>query len=283
VITDDNGTIVDTLSNLSATRLFNGLVYISSIATEVRAAGDGTAKGTTVSASNAIQGVCVNNDCHYSITADGICKQGSSSCGNDPVNQALRMQGFNLCKLNAQTAKAGTEVTGDASGLLLEWHVKNDGQGHNAPDPDYYKAFGNSACENGVAFPHDTFAGTSFYLKIGRSEGQLSAKTFPAFSGGFSSDNNNNSITSPVTGGASASGGGAALTGTGGAYSLGGGTPVNIPGTPGSTNRPVPLSSTTVANLEGVRDRRPLLLSVFGLLEVILLCNLTAMAMARRA
>ena len=171
------------------------------------------------------------------------------------------MQGFNLCKLNAQTAKAGTEVTGDASGLLLEWHVKNDGQGHNAPDPDYYKAFGNSACENGISFPHDNFAGTSFYLKIGRSEAQLSAKTFPAFSGGFSSDNTN--ITSPVAGGAPATGGGAALTGTGGAYSLGGG-------------------STTVANLEGVKDRRPLLLSVFGLLEVILLCNLTAMAMARR-
>ena len=44
----------------------------------------------------------------------------------------------------------------------------------------------------------------------------------------------------------------------------------------------LPLSSATVANLEGVKDRRPLLLSVFGLLELILLCNLTAMAMARR-
>jgi len=280
VITDDSGTAVDTLSSITATKLLNGLIYIASIATEVKAAGDGTAAGTNVAATNAIQGVCVDNDCHYSITTDGICKQGSSSCGNDPVNQALRMQGFNLCKLNAQTAKAGTEVTGDASGLLLEWHVKNDGQGHNAPDPDYYKAFGNSACENGISFPHDNFAGTSFYLKIGRSEAQLSAKTFPAFSGGFSSDNTN--ITSPVAGGAPATGGGAALTGTGGAYSLGGGTPVNIPGTGSGGTRPVPLSSTTVANLEGVKDRRPLLLSVFGLLEVILLCNLTAMAMARR-
>ncbi|TMD01287.1 MAG: hypothetical protein E6J03_11095, partial [Chloroflexi bacterium] len=109
VITDDSGTAVDTLSSITATKLLNGLIYIASIATEVKAAGDGTAAGTNVAATNAIQGVCVDNDCHYSITTDGICKQGSSSCGNDPVNQALRMQGFNLCKLNAQTAKAGTE------------------------------------------------------------------------------------------------------------------------------------------------------------------------------
>jgi hypothetical protein len=280
VVTDDNGTAVDTLANVTATRLFNGLIYIASIATEVRAFGDGTAAGTKVAATNAIQGVCVNGDCQYSITTEGICKAGSSACGNDGVNQALRKQGFNLCRLSAQTAKAGNSVVGDSSGLLLEWHVKNDGQGHQAPDPDYYKSFGNSACENGIASPHDEFAGTSVYLKIGRSEGQLTTKSFPGFSGGFSGGGSSSS-----TGTGTAATGGSALTGTGGAYSLGGGTPATFGGLPatGGTRPAVPLGTEAVgASLEGVKDRRPLLLSVFGLLEVILLCNLTAMTLARR-
>lgn len=277
VITDDNGTAVDTLSSVTATKLFNGLIYIASIATEVKASGDGTAPGTTVAATNAIQGVCVNGECGYSITTQGICKQGSSACENDGVNQSLRKQGFNLCRLSAQTAKSGSSVVGDASGLLLEWHVKNDGQGHQAPDPDYYKSFGDSACENGLASPHDTFAGTSVYLKVGRSEAQLTTKSFPGFSGGGLPDQ-----TTSTSGSAT---GGAASTGTGGAYTLGGGTPVNLGGLPstGSARQPAPLGTQAVgASLEGVKDRRPLLLSVFGLLEVILLCNLTAMALSRR-
>jgi hypothetical protein len=280
VITDDNGTAVDTLSSVSATKLFDGLVYIASVATEVKASGDGTAAGTRVAATNAVQGVCVNNDCNYSITTQGICKQGSAACANDSVNQGLRKQGFNLCKLNAQTAKAGTSVVGDASGILLEWHVKNDGQGNNAPDPDYYKSFGDSACENGLASPHDGFAGTSFYLKIGRSEAQLTTKSFPGFSGGggFSGE-------TPVTGGTGSTGGASGSLGPVG-YSGGGGTPSTFGGSSGIGNggtRPVvPLGSTTVASLSGVKDRRPLLLSVFGLLELILLCNLTAMALSRR-
>jgi hypothetical protein len=45
----------------------------------------------------------------------------------------------------------------------------------------------------------------------------------------------------------------------------------------------VPLGTPTdVARISAVGDRRPLMLSVFGLLEVILLCNLTAMALSRR-
>ena len=282
VITDDNGTAVDTLANVTGTKLFNGLVYIASIATEVKAFGDGTAAGTKVNATNAIQGVCVNNDCHYSITTEGICKSGSSSCGNDGVNKALRQQGFNLCKLNAQTAKAGNSAVGDASGLLLEWHVKNDGKGNQAPDPDYYKSFGDSACENGIATPHDTFAGTSFYLKIGRSEGQLTTKSFPGFSGGLSGGGSGSGTGSSGLPGTASSGSG--LTGTNGSYALGGGTPSfgGLPST-GQTRPQVPLGTEAVgASLEGVKDRRPLLLSVFGLLEVVLLCNLTAMTLARR-
>ncbi|HEX3604770.1 MAG TPA: hypothetical protein VH134_02520 [Candidatus Dormibacteraeota bacterium] len=278
VITDDNGTIVDTLSNLTATRLFNGLIYISSIATEVRAAGDGTAKGSTVSATNAIQGVCVNNDCNFSITAAGICKTGAVDCGNDPVNMGLRQQGFNLCKLSAQTARAGNSVVGDASGLLLEWHVKNDGKGNQAPDPEYYKSFGNSACENGIATPHEEFAGTSFYLKLGRSEAQLTTRSFPTFGGSFPSNDNSTAGAGTTATGTGTTG----STGTGGSSTLGGGTPVLGP-TTGGAHPPVPLGSVSaVASLDGVKDRRPLLLSVFGLLEVILLCNLTAMALARR-
>jgi hypothetical protein len=278
VITDDNGTAVDTLSSVSATKLFNGLVYIASIATEVKASGDGTAAGTKVAATNAVQGVCVNNDCNYSITSEGICKQGSGACANDSFNQGLRKQGFNLCKLSAQTAKAGNSVVGDASGILLEWHVKNDGKGNSAPDPEYYKSFGDSACENGLASPHDEFAGTSVYLKIGRSEAQLTTKTFPGFTGGgFSAG-------APATGGSTGTGTVAGSSGNlGGGYTLGGGTPATFGGGGGGTRPPAPLGTADVgASLQGVKDRRPLLLSVFGLLEIILLCNLTAMALSRR-
>src|SRR5207302_1329593 len=81
---------LDPLSSISATRLLNGLISIATISTEVKAVGDGTPQGTRVTATNDLQGVCVNLDCGYSITTAGICKSGSSLCGSDPVNQALR-------------------------------------------------------------------------------------------------------------------------------------------------------------------------------------------------
>lgn len=273
VLTDDAGTVVDTLSSLSATRLLNGLISIASIGTEVRASGDGTPAGSRVDATNTVQGVCVNGDCQYSITATGICKAGTTLCANDPVNQALRSQGFNICRLSSSTARAGTRVVGDAQGILLEWHVLTTRDGRNVPDPDYYRSFGDSACEPGLSTPHTGFTGNSLYVKLGRSEAQLFSNTFPAFGGGLAglpAPLSGGGVTVPASGGTSVSSGG--LTGFGG--SAGGGS---------GTRRLRPLGTAEVgASLDGVKDRRPLLLSVFGLLEVILLCNLTAMALSRR-
>ncbi len=275
VLTDGGGTVVDTLSNLTATRLLNGLISIATIGTEVRASGDGTPAGTRVDATNNIQGVCVNGDCQYSITASGICKAGATVCANDPLNQALRTQGFNVCRLSSSTARVGTRVVGDAQGILVEWHVLTTRDGRNVPDPDYYRSFGDSACEPGLSNPHAGFTGTSLYVKLGRSEAQLFSDSFPAFSGGVTAPQ------SPVTGvGVSAPvGGGGSVSGGGGSTGFGGSS---SPGT-GGGRQLRPLGTAEVgASLDGVKDRRPLLLSVFGLLEVILLCNLTAMALSRR-
>ncbi|MEA2614225.1 MAG: hypothetical protein QOE72_8 [Chloroflexota bacterium] len=269
VLTDDGGTVVDTLSSLTATRLLNGLISIATIGTEVRASGDGTAAGSRVDATNRIQGVCVKGDCQYSITATGICRAAAGVCANDPLNQALRSQGFNICRLGSSTARAGTRVVGDAQGILLEWHVLTR-DGRNVPDPDYYRAFGDGACEPGLSTPHAGFTGTSFYVKLGRSEAQLFSDSFPAVGGGFTglqSPVTGGTVTAPVSGATSAPAG-AGLTGFGGSG--------------GARHRQPPGTVEVSAGLDGVRDRRPLLLSVFGLLEAILLCNLTALALSRR-
>jgi hypothetical protein len=237
--------------------------------------GDGTPQGTRVIATNDLQGVCVNLDCGYSITTAGICKSGSLLCGNDPVNQALRQEGFNLCRLSHATAKDGTRVVGDAQGILLEWHVITRRDGSQAPDPDYYKSFGDSACEPGLSNPHPGYTGTSFYLKIGRSEAQLLTNTFPAVRGGSGTPE------VPATGDT----GGASTHSPDGGSSYGGGATSGLAsgGGEGGAQQAVPLGTPTdVARISAVGDRRPLMLSVFGLLEVILLCNLTAMALSRR-
>jgi hypothetical protein len=278
VLTDDGGTVVDTLSSLTATRLLNGLISIAAINTEVKATGDGTAAGTRVDAGNSVQGVCVNGDCQYSITASGICKAGASVCSNDPVNQALRMQGFNLCRLNNSTARNGTRAVGDAQGILLEWHVLTTKDGKNTPDPEYYKAYGDSPCETGLSNPHAGFTGTSFYVKLGRSEAQLFTNSFPAPALG-----GDGTLLAPVTGttGSAPAGGGASVSGAGGLTGFGASAGTGAGG--GGTRQVAPLGTAGVsASLQGVKDRRPLLLSVFGLLEIILLCNLTAMALSRR-
>jgi hypothetical protein len=275
VVTGDAGTVVDTLSSLSGTRLLNGLVTIATVGTEVRASGDGTPAGTKVTATNDVQGVCVNGDCQYTITAAGICRIGAASlCANDPVNQALRQEGFNLCRLGSSTGHAGTRVVGDAQGILLEWHVLTTSDGRNVPDPDYYRSFGESPCEASLSAPHAGFTGISFYLKLGRSEAQLYSASFPATGGVAAAlpPVPSGTLAPPgATLGAPAGGGG--LTGFGGAGASGG---------RGAERRRPLGSAVDVASLQGVKDRRPLLLSVFGLLEAILLCNLTAMALSRR-
>jgi hypothetical protein len=275
VLTGDAGTVVDTLSSLSGTRLLNGLVTIATIGTEVRASGDGTPVGTSVTATDDVQGVCVNGDCGYTITAAGICRAGAAAlCANDPVNQALRQQGFNLCRLGTSTGRAGTRVVGDAQGILLEWHVLTTSDGRNVPDPDYYRSFGDSPCETALSTPHAGFTGISFYLKLGRSEAQLSSASFPATGGVASAlPPGAGGTVTPPGGSVGVPAGGGGLTGFGGAGASGG----------SGEQRRRPLGSVSdVASLQGVKDRRPLLLSVFGLLEAILLCNLTAMALARR-
>jgi hypothetical protein len=273
VVTDDRGTAVETLSSISATRLLNGLISVATISTEVKASGDGTAAGTSVDAVNAVQGVCVDRDCGYSITSQGICKSTATLCSNDPVNRALRQQGFNLCRLSASTARDGTTVVGDAQGLLLEWHVITRKDGSSAPDPDYYRSFGDSACEPALSTPHNAFTGTSFYLKIGRSEAQLTTASFPGCT------RCTGAAVPPATqGGAATTSGSTVIPSSSTGDTLeGGGT-----GSAGGSRPVADGSVTEVARLNGVRDRRPLMLAAFALLELVLLCNLSAMALRRR-
>jgi hypothetical protein len=270
VSTDTNGTTTDTWSDAHATQLLDGLISIALVRTEVKAVGDGTDAGTKVVSTNEVAGVCAAGNCGLTITSTGICAQGAPVCSNDPLNQSLRQAGFNVCRLSTATGQSHTTATGDAQGIVLEWHLRNTPNGGSSPDPDYYRTFGG-ACEAAPSVPHGTFAGVSFYVKIGRSEAQIFSNSFPActlcnavaplplpgesvLSGqpGFSSTVINNS-----------SGGGAG----GGA-----GRVIRVPVIPGVS-----------ASVNGLHDRRPLLLAVFGLLELVLLSNLTALALARRA
>jgi len=269
VITSGSGTVVDTTANLQDVSLLDGLVTIGSIVTAVHSSGDGSPAHTAIQANTTIQQVCILGDCKdYSITAAGICQTAGSVCAEDPINDQIRSQGFNICRLNTGSTQTGTTSTGSAEGIVVEWHAKATG-GSYAVDPDYYKTYGG-ACEPAPASPHNGFYGISSYAVLGESSAQEHTDVFPA-------------CLACSTG-----------TGTG---------PLIVPGTEGQP--PIPgSSSTTITNnvaipgairpgqtvlvgtpaaLEGLKDRRGLLLAVFGLLELIMLSNLTAMAMARRA
>jgi hypothetical protein len=270
VSTSAQGTITDTTANLQDVQLLDGLISIGTLATTVHAAGDGTAARTTIAADTDIEKVCVAGDCSYSITAQGICKQGAAVCSEDPVNDMLRTEGFNLCRLGTGSSQSGTAVTGSAAGVLLEWHAMAV-KGSYAVDPDYYKTY-SGPCDTAAASPHQGFYGISSYVILGESAAQEQTNLFPVCL--------TCSTLIPTTG-------------------------LTIPGQPEVP--PVPgSSSTTITNtvavpgastpgglrtvgvaepggVAGLKDRRGLLLAVFGLLELIMLCNLTAMALSRRS
>lgn len=283
VTTDSTGTSVDTFADLHNTQLLDGLVNVASIRTEVSGVGDGTAGGTKATATNTIGEVCVAGQCGLQITADGVCKQAAQICTNDPINNGLRSFGFNICRLNSSTGISGTTATGDAQGILLEWHLLvNPKDGSTAPDQHYYDHY-KGACDSGFSIPH-TNNGTSFYLKIGRSEAQLSTKTFPSLAssgspGGTSGTNASTPVTVSAPGSNSSTNTNTTTTivspvaASGGA---GGGASIKTVRTPYAVPAGVPV-------LVGDKDRKALSLVVFGLLELVLLSNLTAMALSRRA
>jgi len=270
VTTDTNGTAVDTTSDAHATQLLDGLISIALIRTEVKAVGDGTDAGTKVVSTNAVNGVCVAGNCGFTITSDGICKTGAVLCSNDPLNQGLRNAGFNVCRLSTATGQSHTTATGDAQGIVLEWHLRSTPSGGSAPDPDYYRTFG-SDCEPAPSVPHATFSGVSFYVKIGRSEAQVFTNSFPAVQAVVP-------LVAPLTGELGvAEQPGYSSTVINNASGGGGG------GGGGRVVVRVPVVPEVSASVSGLHDRRPLLLAVFGLLELVLLSNLTAMALARRS
>ena len=267
VATDGNGTVVDTTANLQDAQLLDGLVTIGSIVTDVHSSGDGTPAHTSVRATTTVTGVCAAGDCTVSLTADGICHMVNQVCAEDPINDQLRSEGFNICRLNTGSTQSGTTSTGSAAGVVVEWHAKQDGSNY-APDPTYYKTYG-TACEPAPPAVHAGFYGLSSYTILGESSAQEHTDLAPTCT--------------------------ACSTGTGtGATVIPGEPPVPpIPGSstttitnnvavpgPGSTRLVAgPAGATAIA---GLKDRRGLLLAVFGLLELIMLSNLTAMAMARR-
>ena len=267
---DVDGTVVDTTANLQDVDLLDGLVSIGSIVTTVHSSSDGTAARTMVKADNTIQRVCVGGDCSFSITAQGICQQ-VQVCAEDPVNDALRSEGFNICRLGTGSTQDGTTVTASAAGVVLEWHAKATG-GSYSPDPTYYADFGG-ACAPSASAPRTGFYGISSYVILGESSGQEHTDLFPTctvcttvvqslqnFEPGIppippAPGNSTTTITNTIPG--------TATSGTG-----------------GTTQTVVRTAPTAIA---GLKDRRGLLLAVFGFLELILLSNLTAMALARRA
>jgi hypothetical protein len=262
--------VVDTSSSISGTRLLDGLITIATIHTDVATKGDGTAAGTSIKASNDVSGVKFMGQ-DFTLTADGLCHIGEQPqlCKSDPVNTALHNAGFNVCRLSTLTSPAGsTMVTGNAEGVLVEWHARTV-NGQSAPDPKYYDTFGDRGCEYAPPAPHADFSGMSAYVVLGESSAQSSTQSFPGCTTCLAT------LTGPIGGGDQGGGQGSigfsAVPPSNGA---GGGGQSK----PATTNSQLAVSS----GLFGIRDRRPLLLTVFGLLELILLSNLTAMALSRR-
>ncbi len=281
VVTDDNGTAVDTLSNVSATKLFNGLIYIASIATEVKALGDGTSAGTRVDATNAIQGVCVNNDCHYSITTQGICKSGSSACENDGVQPGAAHAGLQPLQAQRPDREGGQLGRRRLLGAAPRVARQERRPGQQGPRPRLLQELRQQRLRERHRHSARQLRRHLLLPEDRAQRGPAHHQEVPGLRRRLQP---NGGSPPSSTGSGTAATGGSALTGTGGAYTLGGGTP-NFGGLPstGGARPQVPLGTERGgASLEGVKDRRPLLLSVFGLLEVVLLCNLTAMTLARR-
>ncbi len=273
VTTDSNGTVVDATSQVNGTRLLDGLITVGSIHTAAHAVGDGTAAGTHVTTGNDIEQVCVAGDCgDYSITAAGICTQAESHsaplCENDQLNQQLRTHGFNVCRLGSATSQSDTTATASVSGLLVEFHAVGDNGGYT-PDAGYFT--NGSLCEAAPPAPRAGWSGISFYAIVGTSSLQLHTDLFPSAAASVQD------ITGPAMPNLPDQGGSSTTTTTtivnnvtsGGVY-------------PKAVKPPIPTPPSYAVVYGKGNDRRPLLLTVFGLLELILLSNLTAMARARR-
>jgi len=268
VTTNATGTAVDTTADLQDVSLLDGLISIGSIVTAVHSSGDGTEAHTAIQANTTIQQVCILGDCKdYSITANGICQNAGAVCNEDPINDMLRTEGFNVCRLNTGSTHSGTTSTGSAEGIVVEWHAKSDGGSNYTVDPDYYKTFGG-ACEPAAANPHAGFYGLSSYAILGESSAQEQTETFPAC---LSCNSTGTAVTVPGTDAVPPVPGSSSTTIT------------NNVAIPGQIRPGQQVLVGSGAALEGLKDRRGLLLAVFGLLELIMLSNLTAMAMARRA
>jgi hypothetical protein len=285
VVTDTEGTVIHSSSQLDGVRLIDGLISIGTIRTDVTADGDGTAKGTTIDARTDVLHVCIGDDCSYSLTAAGICKDGESlgACQNDQLNQSLREHGFNICRLGTSSTRHNTDTAASASGVLVEFHAMAvpapppPGQlpaqiqqlipgSTYTPDPTYY---GSSLCEAAPPAPHAGWSGISVYAILGSSSAQLHTDLFPPLTSTVEEITN---ATVPELPASSSTTTIINNVNGGGVY-------------PGSTPvRAQPPSYAAVYGGNGVagHDRRPLMLTVFGLLEVILMSNLTAMARARR-
>jgi hypothetical protein len=283
VNTDTTGTQIQSTSQVDGVQLLDGVISIGSIRTQAVAQGDGSPGGTRSSLVDEVRSVCVGSDCtSYTLTAGGICVQAQTACSNNPVNKALRSQGFNVCLLGQAQSKAGTSTAATASGVLVEFHAKsvpappNPGPGVPGtgstfiPDPDYYSSFGDAPCEAAAPAPHVGWSGISMYVILGESSVQLHTDVFPSSTIPITAD-----TTPPAF---DAGGGGSSTTTVT--------TIVNNPNGGGvypGKAQSAPAKAPSLALVFGkVNDRRPLMLAVFGLLELILLSNLTAMARARR-
>ena len=273
ITVDSTGTVVDTTSAINGSRLLGGLISIASIRTEVVARGDGKPGDSKVDASNDVEGVCVLGDCSYTITANGVCKRAeaavSEACANDPINQALRGDGLNVCRLNTATSGGRTEVvTGNAAGVLVEFHAYIV-SGTRHPDSHYYDGYAGD-CSSGAPVPRAHYNGDSSFTILGESSAQLFTRLLPACTicgqqaivapGQTSSEPNGGTTTSSI----SVGGGDAVQSG-------GHGTPGVALGTP---------TLTSSGGRSG--DDRPLELAALAMLEIVLLGNISTIARLRR-
>ena len=285
VLTSDAGTVVDSAASLGGTQILDGLVTIGAIRTEVKASGDGVDAHSTISATTDVTDVCVGTVCNLSLTAAGICSQADAAsvpaCVDDPTNQQLRGHGINVCRLGTATSGEKTStVTGTASGVLVEFHAQGTASNGYAPDPTYFDGE-KGLCLAGSPTPRPGYSGINSYTVLGESSAQLFTRSFPTCAScGSPTEALPVSIDTTGTNGLIIPGvpGSTVTTITNGAAGSAS-APRPNPAGAARTAFGTPQISTTAAPLS---DRRPLELAAFGLLEVVLLGNLTMMAAMRR-
>lgn len=280
--------VLDSVATSNDNQIADGLITIGSVRVEVRGTGDGTAGNSRITATNDIQHVCVGGDCHYSITPEGICTNPGNvqACENDPVNQSLRKNGINVCRLGTATSgDRSSTVTGSALGVLVEFHAVGTANNGYNPDPSYYDNQ-QGLCSPSPPTPRPGYAGLSSYTIIGEASAQLFTRSFPTCTACSAQE----SVPQPVsldTGGTStvttlpgAAGSTQTITTT-----LGGGTGAPLTGTSPANRSSAPgtLQPEIATSAPLGPDHRPLELAAFAMLEVVLLGNLTAISRLRRA